>query len=314
MGRRGSLVLLPVTLLVAACDGREDAPAVPGRSRFVEQALARPPPDLATLPDRARRGAEGAFEDLIRLRESGGPETVPALIEILDAHRGSGRIHGFAAAQALFHLGGDKAQAALENALAADEYPWQSALDYTFHWDMDAGERDRFLGHCVLRSSNTTLRAKIAADRAQARRGEDVTLTFSVTNAAAQPVAVLTVDGRLEADLVLRDADGRFAWVRPVAQFGADTVPRLGWQQLTPGQTAEFEFVRAFLPCERGKGRYQSHGIVREFNVETGSGRGGKFDVVGVFSRQSARAAPEPPAPPWIGRVVCDPIGLTIAD
>ena len=158
---RGSGWFLGLLALLAPSVPADEPVAAP-RGPFVARVLERPLPDLAMLPRRVHESADGAFEDLIRLREKGGAEAVPALVAVLEAQRGSTRIFRFAAAQALFHIGGAEAEQALEKESAADDYPWWPAIDYTFHWDMDAGERDRFLAlppwgrtvtlfhHCVL--------------------------------------------------------------------------------------------------------------------------------------------------------------------
>lgn len=282
-----------VLFLLAACD---------------EQPVSRA--DLATLPGRARKGDKSAFEHLLKLRKSGEPDAVPVLIRVLEDHRGSTRIFRFAAEQALFHIGGMEAEAVLREDCAADDYPWWPAIDYTFHWDMDPGERDRFLARHVVRSSNTRLKARLTADRATAKPREDVAYTLSLANETSEPVAVLTADGYPTTALVFRDADGRFL---RTGLLGTQCVrSKWAWQAIEPGKTVEFKLVRSLRLGEK-RTPPTEHG--RHLSVETKGGRGGRFDVVAVVSGlDRCREAGEPPATPWIGRVVSGPAALTISD
>jgi len=306
---RGSGIAIGLLALLApAVPG--DEPAAAPRSPLVARALERPPPDLAMLPRRVCQSAKGAFDDLIRLRETGDAEAVPVLVEILERERQSTRIFRFAAEQALFHIGGEEAEEALRKESAADDYPWWPAIDYTFHWDMDAGERDRFLARYVVRSSNAKLKARLTADRASAKPREDFTFTLTLANETSEPVAILTSDGMPTMRLVFRDAEGRFPRVQ---QAGIQcAIPKLGWRTVEPGKSTEFRFVRSFLPGKGVKGTWTYVG--RPLGVETDGRRDGRFDVIAVVSGCRCEEAGEPPATPWVGRVVSEPLALTIAD
>lgn len=307
-------VAIAVLLASQACGSGDATSFEARRAEWLERIAARPLPDLATLAERSHRGAEGAFEDVLKLRQDGAADAVPALIEILDTQASPTRIEGLAAAQALFRIGGEEAHARLRATLGGDAYPWEIAVDCAFRWHMEGGLRDRFFARYLLRPTNAALKARLTCDRGRARRGEDVTFTLALANVTSDGVALASCQGRLDADLAMREKDGPYAWVRRVDVHGLGALPPPLWRTLEAGQTVEFRFVRAFLPAKRGSGRFRSHGIVRELLIETESGAGGAFEVTGIFSRTYARGEGNPPKPPWLGRVVCAPIPLTITD
>ncbi len=305
---------MAVLMAALVCRGGEATDSEARRADWLKRIAARPHPDLATLAARARKGSEGAFEDVLRLRQGGGADAVPALIEILETQPSPTGICGMAAAQALFRIGGEAADAKLRATLGGDVYPWESAVNYAFHWRMEDGLRDRFFAEYLVRSTNAAVTARLACDRVRAKRGEDVTFTLTLTNVTADGLALAPCQGRLDADLVLREKDGPFAWVRRVDVCDPGALHPPPWRTLASGQTVEFRFVRAFLPVKGGGGRFRPHGIVRELNVGTETGAPGAFEVIGVFSRTYAHGEGEPPKPPWLGRAVSPPIPLSITD
>jgi len=255
----------------------------------MERVRARPLPDLSTLAARVEAREDGAFLDLLKLREAGGPDAIPALAEILRAHRGKTDIFGHAAAQALFHVGGADADAALREFFAAGDV--SSDALYAFAWEMAQEERDRFLAECVLNTTNPSLAATLTADRATVRPGEAVAFTLRVTNVGHEPALLYIDEHEVDVPLFLRDDAGHIAWPRRGAT--KCWMPAHHWLTLAPGSTTEFRFKRSFP-----------------------KGTVGTYEVLGVFHRRSwpKLLPPPPPAPPWTGRVVCAPIPLTIGE
>jgi hypothetical protein len=90
-------------------------------------------------------------------------------------------------------------------------------------------------------------------------------------------------------------------------------LPKLGWCTLEPGKSVELRLVRAFLlgkPREGAPPTRAGEGL----RVDTATGAGGRFDVIAVVTGALCKAAGEPPAPRWVGRVVTEPIELAISE
>ena len=116
----------------------------------------RPAPKIEGLAERASPDQRGgtsteSFWDLLKLRDQPAPAAVPELAKIMAAHEGSTRIHGFAAAQALYAAGTDEASRTLEKHLLAPDYRADMAMMYTSHWQMGEPQRSRFIESYLLR-------------------------------------------------------------------------------------------------------------------------------------------------------------------
>ena len=88
---------------------------------------------------------------------------VPELVRILASHEGSNRIHGFAAAQALFTANSDEARRALDARLLSPEYPVDLATMYLSHWQMAEPARSRFIEAYLLRNLSKDLDVTVEA-------------------------------------------------------------------------------------------------------------------------------------------------------
>ena len=146
--RRRRLAAWGFLLISTACagliaGGADPPPASPAdRPKTYTAILAtRPAPDVATLarrssPKVAGEQAQESFWDLLKLRNVPDPKAVPALEQVLRENLPTTRIHGYAAAEALFCTGTPEALAALDRAIAGPNYRTDLAIMYAFHWEM----------------------------------------------------------------------------------------------------------------------------------------------------------------------------------
>jgi len=226
----------------AACtgDGTPTAPATQpagAQPQTIAELLAtRPAPKLAGLAQRSHPDAKGpdateSFFDILKLRETGDQKAVPILAEILASNAGTGRIHGYAAAQALFCIGGNEARVALDKHLfQLDEYNEQwGRSTYVFHWDMPEPRRSQYIQAYMLKRIGQGLELTL-----EAKLEEDGKVQFSlrVENVSTKPLGVIlpSID-----NLYLRSEDGRFLFRNKAARFDPFGGPQ--WVRLKPGET-----------------------------------------------------------------------------
>lgn len=244
-------------LLVQVC-----ACAKPERKSFRELIRKRPAPDLERLADRSAPGLRGedtgeAFYDILKLRETGDPRAVPVLQRILDAHVDSTRIHGFAAAQALFCTGTPEAHEILSKYLLSCKYPVESGINYTYHWEMPEPERSRFIEQYHLRNLSTDL--QVTLERRAPTEPDATKHVFVVTlkNISSKPFRVRKERVYIGRHLVFRSEDGRYARSAETVMYMAlDVVlPPAAWPELAPGSTCEFEIAVTASRIGQLKGR-----------------------------------------------------------
>jgi hypothetical protein len=121
--------------------------------------------DLKTLRKRSASGADSsdAFYGILKLRKTGTAEAVPVLADISADHRKTGRIHGYAAEQALFCIGTPEAMKTLDRQLLDDNYDILGAFGYTHHWRMAEPQRSRFIERYVLPNLANDLTVEVKA-------------------------------------------------------------------------------------------------------------------------------------------------------
>ena len=292
-----------------------------GPTRTMAEVLATwPAPKLAGLVERSRpdvRGAdaENSFWDILKLRDIGDRVAVPVLAEILAINAGSGRTHGYAAAQALFCIGGDQAFAALDKHLfQIGEYNEQLATMYAFHWDMPEPKRGQFVERYLLKSIGNDIEVALEA---KPEEGGKIQFGLTVRNVSDKPLDVLVpvID-----KLYLRAADGRFLpWHE--MRIKADR-PIEKWVLLKPGETQtvtasaismkadEIRKANPRLPKEARE-------VLRLGNVEYYISELGKCQAQFVLEqRPLAREQKEKLKleNPWSGRAVSKPITIDLVE
>jgi len=274
----------------------------------------RVPVDVASLQERARPGASNedahdAFREILNLRERPDPDAVPALMGIVRDHEGSGRIHGFAAVQALFTEGSPRALAAVEAHAAGSQRASRRAYDYAFGWHMAADERDAYVARYVLRNEgdgpvvelrlatvaeSVVPRPKAELDSVTLQRLEFV-VTFRNDGAEALTMRALRSAGEL---LVFRARGGHFVQSRAGSSRCA---PPLKPVELAPGETYRVrETVRVLRPADT---RYpDTYWEGAEIGVRADGyghflyllGEGGEFDVTAFWTSRTGRRVSAP--------------------
>ncbi len=171
-----------------------------------------------------------AFWDILMLREAGDQKAIPLLAEILADNAGTGRIHGYAAAQALFCIGGKKALVALDkHLLQLDQYNEKLGSMYAFHWDMPEPKRSQYIQAYMLKSIGQDLRLTLDATLEE---GGKVRLGFTVKNVSTKPLYVIIPPIH---NLYLRSKDGRF--LRRHRAHVCEYKVSAGWFRLKSGET-----------------------------------------------------------------------------
>ncbi len=245
-------------------------------------------------PDQKGETATESCLDLLKLRDEPAAAAVPELAKILAAHENSTRIHRFAAAQALFTAGGDRATRLLEKHLLAPDYPANPAVTYAAHWAMAEPARSRFIETYLLRdldedlgvsvharwsedSDKDATNRKAASAAGQDAAGKNVagnvnhrTLKVTVTCVnESQRALVLFIDQQYQAmALHLRGPSGAFAPRAHLVVFGPDPARPV---RLKPGESTSFEVALAMktdaatLAKSR---RFTSAGVLAGGNAE----------------------------------------------
>jgi len=163
--------------------------------------------DLASTDDFAQ------FQQLLAkaVGANNAPEAVPFLEKVLERYRGTDNVFGFAAAQALFSIGSDRAHAILRRVLLSGDYNTQFGLAYSTGWPiwkMEAQKRSAFIEqyHLVNVSNELALALRSERQGSWLRSGP---LTFQVvlTNTTPKPVRLFKEQGGF---LVLRDPKGDY--------------------------------------------------------------------------------------------------------
>jgi hypothetical protein len=210
-----------------------------------QQILAkRPPPELDALsersaPDQQGETASESFLDLLKLREAPLRAAVPQLAEILAAHADSTRIHGFAAAQALYTADTDEARRVLEKHLLKPEYRADLAVMYASHWEMREPQRSRFIATYLLRDLSEDLAVSV-----HPRWGADGQKTLfarvELGNASKRPLAILLHPHFQAMALYVRSPSGIFVEKQKLIVYRPE---RPLWHLLKPGESTSFEVV-----------------------------------------------------------------------
>jgi hypothetical protein len=327
--RRRRLAAWGFLLISTACAGliagaADPPPASPAdRPKTYTAILAtRPAPDVATLarrssPKVAGEQAQESFWDLLKLRNVPDPKAVPALEQVLRENLPTTRIHGYAAAEALFCTGTPEALAALDKAIAGPNYRTDLAIMYAFHWEMPPPARDEFLRRYHLNSLAKDVSLTVEPGP---MKGPDPAITVSVTNLTQHPIR-LPAPFFDPGDLYFENADGRILWsrdsgMREMLKSGSTTLPPDGKQSLTftlhARRLAKNERPDPTLPADQTL-CLEAGGL--QFLI----GKPGRFKVYALLTAQPVPQErlkelhlPEGETM-WSGRAVSEPAAVEIA-
>ncbi len=309
-----------VGVLAAILGGRlvRSAPAEARKSQTIaEQVATRPAPDLAGLARRSEPAVMGedatdSFRDILKLRSAGDQKAVPVLTEILVSNAGTGRIHGYAAAQSLFCIGGKEAAGALDKHLfELGEYNEQLAGMYVDHWDMAEPKRSEFIEAYLLKSIGREIELAIEAKEGD---GGAIEIAMTAKNVSAEPVEMLDpVSWRL----YVRAKDGRFLVRRAIGvkEFKREA----NWVALKVGETRTLteiatvksaEAVRKIDPRLPKEVQLVLQTSVGMFYVD----KPGDYEAIAVIEQTPVKgwAAKAKPKHPWVGRAISKPVAIRL--
>ena len=197
---------------------------------------ARPAPDLTTLARRSSPKTQGeeateSFWDLLKLRETPDAKAVPVLEKILVENGPTTRIHGFAAAEALFCIGTAEAHRILARYEPADA---RLAVDYTSHWEMKEPLRSRYIERYLLKNLSKSLVVEVEQVAAPTQPDGRVNLVVSFRNSSDEAFHILDNSRDFPGDMLfLRDAAGQY----PSRIHGRTMCKgQQGYIELKPGQ------------------------------------------------------------------------------
>ena len=266
------------------------------------------------------------FLAILKLREIGDAKAVPVLEKVLVRELKTTRIHGFAAAQALFSIGTREAHDILEKHLLTPDYPVDHGIRYAFYWEMEPQKRDAFLERYHLKSLSDDLAVTLEARDEKADDGSpQIHFTLRVGNVSKRVLRVFLPPSRQDGAILLHSADGRIAprveaGFREDGLLPADKVSA----RLAPGEAASFSFV-ARVRWEPAGGLWKSRlpegGVVLDSHgllhlVE----KPGKFTVRHLLAcppltesqTKALRNQGIDPAEVWSGRVLSAPLEIDI--
>jgi len=311
--------------LAAATPGTAQPTPTPTRAGSSPQTLReiladRSAPQLDTLAQRSIPSASGegtteAF-DLLKLRDTRNPQAVPALEAVLATNARTSRIHGFAAAQALFMIGTPQANAALRKYLLTQElFRPEQGFRYAFHWDMPEPQRSQFIDKYVLQNLSAELRVTVRQSEGQTTN--QLNFTVAVQNTSSKPLSILDHQVYVAELLYLRSADGRYARRTQTVDYSP---PMPKWITLAPAQQNQWAvtLTKRMTNAPSGKTQWvlESHDVRFELPEGTTQFSAQAMMAAAPLTPEALKAlATRDPAVSnvWSGRAVSQPVSLTLA-
>ena len=298
----------------------QDSPPKPQRRTFAELLANRPAPKLEGLAERSRPELRGddvseAFYDILKLRETGDQTAVPVLAEILAMNASTTRTHGYAAAQALFCIGGDEALATLDKHLSQmSDRNAERVTTYAFGWDMPEPKRSQFIERYLLNEIGEGLEISLDAKPDDAGT---IRLSLNIKNVSTKPVDLLTP--RIDR-LYLRSANGQFLRPRDTGLREDVLMPK--WIVLAPGATQTVTSSAVLKPADELRKENpqlpkEVKAVLRMKFVEYYIDELGEYQA--VFVLEQPPMTPEAREKlklenPWSGRAVSKPVAIRIPE
>jgi hypothetical protein len=291
-------------------------------TEFGKIIAQRPAPDLDTLAERSSPGHEGtdateAFYDILKLRDVGNAKAVPVLEKIIEQDNYQGRIHSYAAAQALFCIGTEQAHKVLSKYLLTSKYQAESGINYAFVWEMNVTQRKDFIEQYHLKKLSQDLAIKLGVEKNKDEKGQRLDFMITLTNISKGPYRIRDKQVYLAKMLFVQYENGQFAqWFQPIEYD--PLIPK--WIELTPGQSHKYNFSVHIKKNGSQKLPYFGKDKNVEIMLET-------FDMICGIAKPSkckvsAIVEEEPFSKdalnrlglnnPWSGRAVSEPIVVDI--
>jgi hypothetical protein len=314
---------------------------------FTEILAARPAPKVEGLAERAKpelRGevASESFRDILKLRDVGGSKAVPELAKVMENHIDSTRIHGFAAAQALFCIGTPEAHAVLKKYALSPNHRAGMAIDYTSHWEMDPAKSSAFIKRYCLQNLAKDLTLKLECKPGKDEHGARLDFTLTLRNVSdksyhlrqhqvfqgsmmyfenADARALESVRGRTIAPRQTVDYYnmGRIITPRHTVSY-YDSTPK--WVELKPDATLEYKIEarvkRLTDPKQRPSFSFISPDakiMLQTNDIAWGIGQEGRFKGYALVEAAPLNAAQKKRLGfdnAWVGRAVSAPLTVDV--
>jgi len=310
--------------MLAGCAGEtEQAKEAP--KTFAEILATEVPGDQASLLElvASDTGTKG-FYAILKLREVGDGRAVPVLEKVLARELPTTRIHGFAAAQALFCIGTPEAHRLLERHLNTPEYRAGMGIGYTFWWNMDPAKRDAFIERYHLTNTSKDLLLDLEAQPAEEGGKQKITFALTLRNASGKALRVYQPHVYLGNLLVLREKGGHFVDKTESVKYKLRV---RSFEEAHPTLDAEASHTYRMVAtvewetAGRWRGRMrEKEGLVLHFKdtvhfiMKPGTFVAyGLFHVAPLTKEQIEHHKVVHPETVWSGRVVSKPLEITIA-
>jgi hypothetical protein len=320
-------VIVPVTVFVFCTFSKADNSSKTSRraETFTEIIAAHPEPDLTDLVDRCKSGVDWevsrlSFYDILKLRDVGNSDAVNVLEQVMEDNLFETRIHGFAAAEALFCIDTESAHNVLKKYLYDPRYRSGLGAKYTFHWDMSEPKRSEFIRQYHLKNLSKDLKVELESDVNRANTGQEIELTLNMHNVSKEPFRILDHIAGYGENIYLRNADGLFA--RRIQTATQCYKMAAKWLELKPAVQRRYKIKLAVLRVSDMK--YKSSYVpenariyLRDPFFDFYINQPGKFEIYAMFEAQPLHPEHKKKLGfdnEWTGRAVSKSITIEITD
>ncbi|MFC1601242.1 hypothetical protein ACFL34_02725 [Candidatus Sumerlaeota bacterium] len=294
---------------------------------FTEILAARPAPKLEGLAERAKPGITDykitgeSFHDLLKVRNMAGPpEAVPELAKIMESHVGNNRIHGYAAAQALFCIDTPETHQLLEKYVFAPSYRAGKAINYTAHWEMSPAQASALIKRYYLKNLAKDLTLKLEGPPApEGKVNPLLEFTLTLRNTSDKAYRLRQKQVYLGTMLYFENASGRIFTPRETVRYD---MPMSKWLVLEPGATHQYKIATRAVRVSGMKHRpyVAAPGdeiVLRTQDIGWGVAQEGQFKVHALVEAQPLLAEARKRLGfdnCWVGRAVSQPVEVMIAN
>jgi hypothetical protein len=320
-------VIIPVTVFVLCTFCKADNSSKTSRrpETFKEIIAAHPEPDLTDLVDRCKPQVDWEFSrlsfyDLLKLRDVGNSDAVNVLEQVMEDNLFERRIHGFAAAEALFCIDTESAHNVLKKYLYDPRYHSVLGANYTFHWDMSEPKRSEFIRRYHLKNLSKDLKVELESDVNRVNTGQEIELTLTLHNVSKEPFRILDHIAGYVENVYFRNVNGLFARRMQTATQCYNMSAK--WLELKPADLRQHKIKLAVLRISdmKYKSRYVPENAriyLRDPFFDFYINQPGKFDIYAMYEAQPLHPKRKKKLEfdnEWIGRAVSKSITIEITD
>ncbi|NIP27177.1 MAG: hypothetical protein GWN67_22510 [Phycisphaerae bacterium] len=320
-------VIIVVTILVFCSFSKADNSSKTSRraETFKEIIAAHPEPDLTDLVDRCKPGVDWEFSrlsfyDLLKLRDVGNSDAVNILEKVMEDNLFQTRIHGFAAAEALFCIDTEWAHNVLKKYLYDPRYRSGLGADYAFHWDMSEPKRSEFIRQYHLKNLSKELELELVSDVNRVNTEQEFELTLTVHNVSKEPFRILDHIAGYGENIYFRNTDGLFARrMRTATQCYKMSAK---WLEMKPADQRRYKIKLAVLRVSDMK--YKSRYVPENARIYLRApffdfyiNQPAKFEIYAMFEAQPLHPEQKKKLEfdnEWIGRAVSKSITIEITN